>query len=375
MAADGGWARRRGCALTLGSVAPPLAHLLGDFCDLNFRLLEWCVTSVRHIPLSHFWVPGPADWWLWGFYGGLALVAAVPRLRLPRRWAAAVLAGWIAVGFTAAAWPCHRDRLDCTFLSMGHGCAVLLELPSGRTLLYDAGQFGAPSAGSTRYCRSLWSHGKTHLDAVVLSHADIDHYNALPGVLEKFSRRGGLRFAGHVREAEPRDGRVAGRHRAPQVPMRELRAGDRLWGGEGCRIEVLHPPRHGILGSDNANSLVLSVEYRDRQFCLPGDLEPPGLNDLLAEEPRHCEVLMAPHHGSRQSNSPELAAWCTPRWVVFSGDGRWSLPPVEAPYRKLGGQVRHTFESGAINVRIDAEGVRVSEFAGLGSAGLGSGRD
>ena len=93
---------------------------------------------------------------------------------------------------------------------------------------------------------------------------------------------------------------------------------------------MLHPPRRGILGSDNANSLVLAVEYRGRRIVLPGDLESPGLDDMLAEEPRRCEVLMAPHHGSRKSNSPGLAAWCRPRWVVFSGDGRWNLPEINA---------------------------------------------
>ena len=173
--------------LLVGSIAPPLAHLCGGFCNLNFRFLEWCVTAARHVPGSHFWVPGPADWWLLGFYGGLGLLAAFPRLRPPRRWCAALLALWITVGFGVSMWPRDHDRLDCTLLSMGHGCAVLLELPSGQTMLYDAGQSGAPSAGVRTISEFLWHRGFTHLDAVVLSHPDMDHFNALPGLLEKFS--------------------------------------------------------------------------------------------------------------------------------------------------------------------------------------------
>ncbi len=331
------------------------------FCNLNFRVLEWCVTAVRHIPGSHFWVPGPADWWLWGFYGGLGILAAVPRLRPPRRWCVALLAGWIAVGFTAA-WRHDRERLNCTFLSMGHGCAVLLELPSGQTMLYDAGQMGMPATGSRAIAESLWLRGKTHLDAVVLSHSDIDHYNALPGVLEKFSV--GAVYVSPVMFDKENRAMTALRAAIERhgVPIREVRAGDRLRGGDGCALEVLHPPGHGILGTDNANSVVLSVEYLGRRILLPGDLESPGLDDLLAEEPQHCEVLMAPHHGSRQSQLPGLAAWCRPRFVVFSGDGRWSVPDAESPYRSVGAQVLHTFQGGAIEVRIDAAGLRVSEF-------------
>ncbi len=107
---------------------------------------------------------------------------------------------------------------------------------------------------------------------------------------------------------------------------------------------------------------MLAVEYRGRRILLPGDLESPGLDDVLAEEPLRCEVLMAPHHGSRKSNSPALAAWCRPRWVVFSGDGRWNVPESESPYQAVGGQVLCTSDRGAIHVRITAQGVDVSGF-------------
>jgi competence protein ComEC len=83
---------------------------------------------------------------------------------------------------------------------------------------------------------------------------------------------------------------------------------------------------------------------------------------MLAEEPRPCDVLMAPHHGSRKSNSPALAAWCKPRWVVFSGDGRWNLPEIDAPYQAVGGQTLHTYKCGAIRVLIGADGIKVSQF-------------
>ena len=266
----------------------------------------------------------------------LGLLAAFPQLRPPRRWFTALLALWITVGFGAATWPRHHDRLDCTFLSMGHGCAVLLELPSGQTILYDAGQSGAPTIGSRTIAECLWQRGMRRLDAVVLSHPDLDHYNALPGLLDKFSV--GAVYVSSLmfqkkNEAVAELKKAIERHR---IAVREVRSGDRLRTGGGPAIEVLHPPRFGVLGSDNANSVVLAVDYCGREILLPGDLESPGLDDLLAEEPRRCDVLLAPHHGSRQSNSPELAKWCMPRCVIISGDGRWDSPEVAAPYRALG---------------------------------------
>ena len=347
--------------LVLGILPGPSGAIFGYVCDASVWLLQTCVNAAREVPGSHFWVPGPADWWLAGFYGGLALLAAFPRIRPPRRWCLALLAVWIAVGFAAAA---DRDqpRLDCTFLSMGHGCAVVLELPDGKTLLYDAGRFGAPGSGTRSIAGFLWSRGHTHLDAVVLSHGDVDHYNALPGLLERFSV--GVIYVSPMMFENDNSALTALKQAINEsgVPLREIRASDLLPGGEDCRIEVLHPPQRGVLGGDNPNTIVLAVEYLGRRILLPGDLDTPGLNAVLAEEPLDCDVILAPHHGSRRSNPPGMAAWCTPEWVVISGSRRWDPGPVIEAYRTAGSRVLHTADVGAVSVAIEPTGVSVDSF-------------
>jgi competence protein ComEC len=350
--------------LTLGSICPPLGKLCGLLCNVSFGLMEKGIDFAHDLPGSHFWVPGPSDWWLVVFYGGLALAVAFPRFCPPRRWCIALLAGWIVVGFTAAAWRHDRHQLDCTFLSVGHGTAVFVEFPSGQTLLYDAGHMGTPASGAAIISDFLWDRGLRRIDAVVFSHADADHYNALPGVLQKFSvgavfvtplmfeKDNGAVKA--LREAIDRHG----------VPVREVWAGDRLCVGDGCLAEVLYPPRAAIFDpkNTNTNSLVLLLEYAGRRILLPGDLESPGIDDMLTEEPRRCDVLMAPHHGSRQSNSPGLAAWCKPHWVIFSGSARWNVPEVDRTYQAVGGRPLHTHLSGAVRVQLGAAGVKVTPF-------------
>jgi competence protein ComEC len=55
---------------------------------------------------------------------------------------------------------------------------------------------------------------------------------------------------------------------------------------------------------------------------LPADLQSPGLDEVLAERPLHCDLLLVPHHGSRTSKPEELSAWSTPEWSVVSADHR-----------------------------------------------------
>jgi len=348
--------------LVFGTLIPPIGAMFAVLCGWNLWFLQSSVNLAQDIPGGHYWVPGPPDWWLLGFYGSLGLLTAFPRTRPPRRWCLGLLACWIAVGFAPALFRQDEGRLRCTFLSVGHGSATVLELPSGKTMLYDAGQLGSPTVGTRSVAAYLWSRGITHVDAVVISHADLDHYNALPGLFEQFSV--GAIYVSPVMWHEENPAMTALRQsiREFEIPLREIHAGDRLPGGEGCVIEVLHPPDRGILGGDNANAIVLDVRYLDRRILLPGDLDPPGLDDVLAEEPIDYDVLLAPHHGSRRSNSPELAAWSTPEWVVVSGGNRYDPATIGAVYKATGAQVLHTAQCGAVEVVVDGEGLRVDGF-------------
>jgi competence protein ComEC len=348
--------------LFLAVLVPPLSDVAAICCNWNLWLLEKGIAIASAMPGSHFWLPGPGDWWLIGFYGGLAAWAVFPKIRAARRCCFALLAGWAALGFTATFTQHDSNRLHCTFLSVGHGSAVVMQLPSGKTLLYDAGQFGSPTRAARIITAFLWSRGITRIDAVVISHPDIDHYNALPELLEKCSI--GAIFVSPAM-FEKGSAALKGLKSAldnARVPVHEIHAGDDLESDANCRLKVLHPSLRSIQGNANANSVVLAVEYFGHRIILPGDLESPGLDDLLAKEPVHCDVLLAPHHGSRQSNSPGLAAWSRPAWVVLSGDGRWSLPEIDATYQAVGSRTIHTFRNGALEVIVDKNGTTVETF-------------
>lgn len=334
----------------LGWLAPSLAGVCGWCCDGTFALLQAAIDGARRIPGSYFWMPGPADWWLLGFYCGLGLLAAFPRLRPPRRWCIGLAAGWVTVGFAVSWLQTEKGKLDCTFLAVDHGCAAVLELPSGAKILYDAGQFFSPEAGTQSIAAFLWSRGIFRLDAIVLSHPDADHFNAVPGLLERFSV--GAVYVPPAMFDTPGAAVEALQTaiRGARVPIREICAGDQLDADPMCILEVLHPPRGGTIGSTNANSLVLSVEYAGRRILLPGDLERPGLNDVIAEEPRHYDVLLAPHHGSKWSEPGRLSGWCTPALVVISAGNRWSVDDSRQAFEAAGAEVLVTGEKGAIRV-------------------------
>jgi len=348
----------------------PLAVVPAALCDGSLWLLETSVAAAAAIPHGHFWVAGPDDWWLVVFYGLLALWLFVPRWRLPRRWTVALAALWCAIGVghaplmdSLAAW--HQPQppeLRCTFTSVGHGCGAVVELPGGQTLLYDCGQLGSPIAGARTIAGYLWHRGITHLDAVVISHADVDHYNALPELLKRFSV--GVVYVSHVMFQG--DGQaletLANALKQAEVRVVEVAGGQRLATDDGSLLQVLHPPRRGVLGSDNANSIVLAIEFQHRRILLTGDLETPGMEDVTAEEPWDCDILLAPHHGSSRSDPPRFAQWCCPEWVVISGSRNIDFAGAGRVYARHGANVLYTARDGAVRCVLNRNGVRVTPF-------------
>ena len=85
---------------------------------------------------------------------------------------------------------------------------------------------------------------------------------------------------------------------------------------------------------------------------MPGDIEPPGLDKLLAREPIDCDVLLVPHHGSGNSDPPGLAAWCEPEVAVVSGSLARYNARTETAY-KTARQIFHTGRHGAVRVEIE----------------------
>ena len=269
---------------------------------------------------------------------------------------------WLGCGvWLATTRAANHDSMECTFLAMGHGTCVVLELPGGQTVLYDVGSIGSPEGASRCVAAYLWSRGITHIDAIVLSHADIDHYNGIPGLLERFSvgciyvsphmfKQPLGNSAGHDAR-KPVLADIADRpSSAPEylrsmiefrgIPLTLVALADQLPATDSrTRMHVLHPDRLRMAGDDNANSIVLAVEYEGWRILLPGDLESPGLEAVLAGTPYDCDVLLAPHHGSDHSDPAGFAAWCHPEWVVVSGRHPAQETSMAHSYRQQGARV------------------------------------
>ncbi|MFQ5732596.1 MAG: ComEC/Rec2 family competence protein [Planctomycetaceae bacterium] len=343
-----------------GLLVPPLEGVAAALFDVALKVMLFVVDWASGLRLGHYYVAGPADWWLVVYYGLLSTVLFVPVGRW-RRVSWVGVGGWLVAGLAVGLTPVKQDGLRCTILSMGHGVAVLVEAPNGKTLLYDAGSFGNSNRATATVQSALWARRRSRLDAIVVSHADIDHFNGVPGLLKTvpvgtlFCAKSFLDFKQPAVVITRDTAELRG------VPVRLLRAGDALQLDPDVRVRILHPSLRRF-ENDNANSVVLEITYAGRRILLTGDLERDGMDRVLGLKPRHVDVMLSPHHGSPAANPAELADWATPTYVVASGGRRVKLEALRRTYAKSK-RVFSTYRDGAITVEISPDGeVRVTPF-------------
>ena len=230
-------------------------------------------------------------------------------------------------------------------------------------MLYDAGSLASSEYTTDTVSRMLWDAGIEHLDCIVVSHADLDHFNAVPDLVERFSV-GSVYVSKPMNESRdesevlPRLFEIIGKE---SVPIRELAWGDFVSLAGGSRIEVLSPPDVGTGSNDNSDSIVMLLDLGPWRVLLPGDLELNGLRILLGREPIDCDIAMLPHHGSKNSRPQEFVEWCRPEAVVVSA-GRSKLDDEVVRAIQSQTSVLATAELGSIRFELSDEGQRVCQF-------------
>ena len=367
--------------LALAPVSATLAGFCGSLCDATL----WCVSGIvgwaAAMPGGHVWVTGPPRWWVSGWYLLLPLVLLclpVERLMRIKTWVAA--AGfWAAVGLVGASAQPLLERqpahLRVVVAAMGHGCGIVVRSPTGRVLVYDAGRLGAPGAARRGMEAVLWSEGVSRIDTLVVSHADTDHFNAVPELLERFAVGEVVVSPAFLRSDSGAVGELLRRIHALRIPVRSVAAGDEWPCDPLCRIRVLHPdadeedgPTKPVAAADNEASLVLAVEAAGRRLLLTGDIEGEAAKRFVSARPDSCDVVVAPHHGSITSLPPEVARATRPEWVLVSGIGGSRWHDVRRAYEQAGANRAAAVvktggsDGGAIALEFTAGGVRVEQF-------------
>ena len=325
-------------------IAAPIVQvpLAAARCVLFFEQLFSSVPFAS-MPLS---LSGPGLYLPW-------ILLAVLYVRWPRPHARAVFVA-VAIGMLSLATPIfYWNRFappSVTVLDVGQADAILIR-QGPATLLVDSGV-------DSRVVEALARQHVRHLDAVLITHWDADHWGGLPDVLDEIPV-GRILVAEGAESSEPDDIARSG------VPIDEVRYGESL-SIAGFRARVVWP-REDVDGLDNADSLCLRLDYQDGDrslsMLLTGDSE-VDQEHTYAPDVGDVDVLKIGHHGSKISVDDELLSQIDPELCIASaGEGnRYGHPSRECldAVFEYGSTFLCTIDHGDIQIAPGENGPRVS---------------
>ena len=255
----------------------------------------------------------------------------------------------------------ENPTLKFYMLDIGQGDAIFIETPSGNQILVD----GGPGKKVLSELGDVMPFFDRSIDAVFLTHPDLDHVGGLPEVLKNYD------VDLYVDPGQPD---TLGEYAEVERLVREKDI-KRLVGRRGMKflldkdvvVEVLFPEKIADGGNNNKNSLVLRLSYKNEDFLMTGDAERPAEYFLIAKEnDLHSEVLKVGHHGSKSSTSDLFLENVRPSYAVISVGAKNTYGhPHEEVLNNLfdvGAKILRTDVNSRVKIMTDGETLEVSSI-------------
>lgn len=345
--------------LLVGVLLPPAGWIPASIFSVFLGGFSILVNWASDLSLGHFYLADYPKWFLPAWYGALAALV-ISRHPSIRRGFAVTLCVLGMVGLAFALDEPNDCALTVTVLDIGHGSAAVVEC-GDQVILLDSGSLNQGRQAAEIVSEYLWTRGWNHIDQVLISHADSDHYNAVPTLISRFPIGQIVTSKQFTQSTDEAVQSFMKRVRQQKIAVRIVGSGTDIPLVSG-KLQILQPDISLLPAnvSDNETSLAVKVNLGDFSVLLPGDLELRGLQ-LLLPKLGETDVLVSPHHGSRHSNPAALADSVAPALVVVSARDTSSRKHLETVYA-ASKAVWWTNESGAVQLTFRAEGLAIQAF-------------
>ena len=348
--------------LTLGTVCTQMAAVAAWLASNADIVLEALVSRHASIPYSYFYVIGPSYTVIIIYYLFILLLLYRKYLSLDLNRIAicGLLSANILIFSNIFKFPNRSLMITC--LDVGHGCAIFIQFPNGKNILYDVGSWKNYDVGKYIAAPFLWSQKIKKIDLVILSHEHEDHWNGLVSLIERFSIKSV--FSQYRFFASNAGKKILSDLDNKGIYTAILSYGEILNGFEPAVVKILHPPSFASdITTTNDNSCVLKIDYCGYSLLLCADIEEKGIASVLLKPSEiRSNIIQIPHHGSHINNLEAFVSAVQPTYAfINSSDGIVSNKTIDI----LQGYNIITLQphkEGAVTFTINKDGIRYATF-------------
>ena len=250
-----------------------------------------------------------------------------------------------------------------TTIDVGQGDSHLITTPSGNHLLIDAGDIKRQDSGKDIIAPYLHHIGVSHLEALIITHPDQDHFGGALSLIKTFP----------VKELWITDcARIEPKREWQQIITEAYRRNIRIrdiargfkYRENLFEIKVIHPETRYCIDA-NTQSITFRIAGLGHSAVLTGDLTVQGEKDILKTDAYlKSDVLKLGHHGSKTSSSRNFLKQTNPKLAIISSGrkNRFRHPSKQVIQRldSLKIPYLNTAEKGTIDILFSTDSMIVN---------------
>ena len=246
--------------------------------------------------------------------------------------------------------------MKVSFIDVGQGDSILVQLPDGQNLLVDAGTRDT----GIKVIKHLKKAGIEKIDYLVATHPHEDHIGGMAAVIRAFDV-GGI-YMPKTSHTTKTYIELLETIQSNGLKITAAEAGIKIVETAELSVLVL-APNSAAYEDLNNYSAVIKLTYGKLGFLLTGDALTQSEKEMLAKgTDLKADVLKVGHHGSYSSTSQGFLDAVNPKYAVISvgAENDYGYPHDAALRRLSGIQLYRTDLDGNVVFTTDGTGLQVS---------------
>lgn len=248
-------------------------------------------------------------------------------------------------------------QLEVHYINVGQGDATYIELPDGTDILIDSGTIGS-GATIVKYLKA--QEKDIDIEYLIATHPDADHIGGMQSVFKELK----IKNFYYPKDAVSN--------------TKTWKAVLDLTKKEKCNIVDANKSKGVIISgvsikfiqpkvdysTDNNDSVVTYLKYKNADFLFTGDIESKVEKDLLsAKLVSNVDFMTVPHHGSKSSSTSSFVKKIKPKYSIVSvGKNSYGHPnsDVLKRYTQIKSKIYRTDKNGNIIVKTDGYTAKIN---------------
>ena len=356
-----------GFVSSLLSAITPISHIICKLFDFVLNPLITLLVNISdfwgRMPYSSLQTSHPAILQILIYYCALLAFSSLLYKELREKYfkKALFVSLFLLILLLITVIPIKNTNVEITAFDVGNADCFLIKTPDNKYIMVDtakSGYNGGKSQAEIIVIKYLKDNGIKNLDSIIITHFDNDHCGGAADLIKNLKVK--QIFVNELNHNSNAANEIYKTAKENSTNVVLVQNEQKVYENLGLKL-VNYKSYEGK--SDNDNSIISLLTYKDFSMLFTGDAGVDGINSVLKNLPKNISVLKVPHHGAIGGLNKTIVKYLNPDYSLIStGENKFGHPALYTLKLLSGSIVLRTDVDNSIRFMINQKGVKVLTY-------------